>query len=81
MTEVMFDEALAEAKALDEELKRTGKPVGPLHGLPMSIKDNFKIKGPPPLSGPRTRADGTLLQDSMRPSACERYPRLCKRRR
>lgn len=36
--------ALARAKALDEALKKDGKPVGPLHGLPISLKDQFRIK-------------------------------------
>lgn len=33
------------AKALDAHLNRTGNLVGPLHGLPISLKDNFNIKG------------------------------------
>ncbi|KAB8298338.1 hypothetical protein EYC80_002065 [Monilinia laxa] len=37
--------ALARAKDLDEHLKKTGKTVGPLHGLPISLKDQFRIKG------------------------------------
>lgn len=32
------EEALARAKYLDDELERTGKPTGPLHGVPISIK-------------------------------------------
>lgn len=43
----MFDEAMARAKALDEHFSRTGKTVGPLHGLPISLKDNFNIAGKP----------------------------------
>lgn len=45
LTEIMFDDAIRRAKWLDEEFKRTGKPKGPLHGLPISLKDTFKIKG------------------------------------
>jgi amidase len=30
---------------LDEHLNRTGQVKGPLHGLPISLKDNFNIKG------------------------------------
>ncbi|TVY88738.1 Acetamidase [Lachnellula willkommii] len=37
--------ALARAKELDETFKMTGKVVGPLHGLPISLKDQFRIKG------------------------------------
>ncbi|TVY31478.1 Acetamidase [Lachnellula occidentalis] len=36
--------ALARAKELDESFKMTGKVVGPLHGLPISLKDQFRIK-------------------------------------
>jgi amidase len=45
LTEIMFDEAIARAKQLDEYLDRTGKAMGPLHGLPISVKDSFKIIG------------------------------------
>jgi amidase len=45
LSDVFFDEAIESAKALDDHLKRTGKLVGPLHGLPISLKDNFEIKG------------------------------------
>lgn len=38
LTEIMFAEAIATAEKLDEEYKRTGKTVGPLHGLPMTFK-------------------------------------------
>ncbi|KAF4783452.1 hypothetical protein HER10_EVM0010173 [Colletotrichum scovillei] len=44
-TELMFEEALERAKALDEHLERTGSVVGPLHGLPVSLKDIFNVKG------------------------------------
>lgn len=41
----MFPEALERAKYLDDYLKAHGKPVGPLHGLPVSVKDSFQVKG------------------------------------
>ncbi|EFW19048.1 hypothetical protein D8B26_007234 [Coccidioides posadasii str. Silveira] len=44
-TELFFDRALACAKALDEHLEKTGKLKGPLHGLPISIKDGFDVEG------------------------------------
>ncbi|UCF80016.1 MAG: Asp-tRNA(Asn)/Glu-tRNA(Gln) amidotransferase subunit GatA [Acidobacteriota bacterium] len=41
---VMRDEALARARALDEEL-RAGKSRGPLHGVPTALKDNLCTRG------------------------------------
>ncbi|KAF9261689.1 general amidase [Marasmius fiardii PR-910] len=45
LTEIFVERALHRAKELDEILKRTGKVVGPLHGLPISLKDQFTMKG------------------------------------
>lgn len=45
LTEIFFSEALERAKWLDEELARTGNLIGPLHGVPVSLKDSFKVKG------------------------------------
>ncbi|TFY81574.1 hypothetical protein EWM64_g2435 [Hericium alpestre] len=45
LTEIFIDRALARAAWLDEQLKTTGKVVGPLHGLPVSLKDQICIKG------------------------------------
>ena len=36
--------ALARAKELDEYLQKNEKPIGPLHGLPISLKDQCRIK-------------------------------------
>ncbi|KAK3715412.1 hypothetical protein LTR37_007140 [Vermiconidia calcicola] len=44
LTVIMFEEGIAHAKKLDEQFAKTGKTVGPLHGLPLSLKDNFNIK-------------------------------------
>ncbi|KAE8420862.1 amidase signature domain-containing protein [Aspergillus pseudocaelatus] len=45
LTEVLFDQALERSRELDEYLRRQGKPIGPLHGLPISLKDQFNVKG------------------------------------
>lgn len=45
LTEIMFDEALARAHECDAYLKDHGRPIGPLHGLPISLKDSFNVKG------------------------------------
>ena len=39
------EEAMRTAVTLDNHLARTGKPVGPLHGLPVCIKDMYDLKG------------------------------------
>ncbi|KAH8684653.1 acetamidase-like protein [Tricladium varicosporioides] len=39
LTEILFPEALARAQFLDEYLEKNGQVVGPLHGLPISLKD------------------------------------------
>lgn len=44
-TEMFFENAIQRAKELDEFLAKTGKPIGPLHGLPISLKDSFDIAG------------------------------------
>ncbi|KAI9657849.1 MAG: Acetamidase [Alyxoria varia] len=45
LAEIFFDAGLARARALDEHLVTHGKPVGPLHGVPISLKDQFHVKG------------------------------------
>ncbi|CAE6480263.1 unnamed protein product [Rhizoctonia solani] len=45
ITDVMFDQALSRAQELDEYLLKTGKVVGPLHGVPVSIKERISVKG------------------------------------
>ncbi len=45
LTEVFFAEAFQRASELDRYLEETGEVVGPLHGLPVSIKDHVMVKG------------------------------------
>ncbi|KAJ5367489.1 hypothetical protein N7541_001430 [Penicillium brevicompactum] len=45
LTEIFFDKALSRAKELDEHLRKTGEVVGPLHGIPISVKDRFDVEG------------------------------------
>ncbi|OQE36751.1 hypothetical protein PENCOP_c011G08448 [Penicillium coprophilum] len=45
LTEIFFDKALRRAKELDDHLMRTGQVVGPLHGVPVSVKDRFDVEG------------------------------------
>ncbi|KAK3900023.1 Acetamidase [Staphylotrichum tortipilum] len=43
--EIFFTRALTRAAQLDAHLATTNSPVGPLHGLPISLKDQFHVKG------------------------------------
>jgi Asp-tRNA(Asn)/Glu-tRNA(Gln) amidotransferase A subunit family amidase len=45
ITEPLFSSAIARAKELDEHLLQEGRVVGPLHGLPVSVKDSFDVIG------------------------------------
>jgi amidase len=45
LTEWFMDEAIARAKQLDDHLASTGQTVGPLHGVPVSIKAHIPIAG------------------------------------
>lgn len=45
LSEVFFDDALKLAQELDEYQAEHNDVKGPLHGLPIAMKDNFNIKG------------------------------------
>ncbi|RAH64570.1 putative general amidase GmdA [Aspergillus aculeatinus CBS 121060] len=45
LLEICFDRALSTAKALDSYFTTHQKPLGPLHGLPISLKDQFHMSG------------------------------------
>lgn len=45
LTEPLFANALQRAISLDKHLVEHGRPFGPLHGLPISMKDTFNIAG------------------------------------
>jgi amidase len=45
-----FDRARARADQADQAIRR-GEPLGPLHGLPMTIKESFQLAGTPTTFG------------------------------
>ncbi|KAJ5596376.1 amidase signature domain-containing protein [Penicillium hetheringtonii] len=45
LTEICFDDAIQRARALDDFQQTHGRLIGPLHGVPISLKDQFNIKG------------------------------------
>ncbi|CBX95787.1 hypothetical protein LEMA_P029390.1 [Plenodomus lingam JN3] len=44
-TEILFDHAIKQAKELDEYHAKSGRLIGPLHGVPITLKDQFNVKG------------------------------------
>ena len=60
---VMADEARRAAKEADEELA-AGTDRGPLHGVPISIKDLFDIKGAPTTAASRVREGHVAAADA-----------------
>ncbi len=44
LTELMLEEALEQSKEMDSEFRQTGKLSGPLHGVPVSLKDTISFK-------------------------------------
>lgn len=62
-----FPDALDQARAMDAELK-AGKYRGPMHGMPVLVKDNIEVAGPIPttagslaLAGNITNRDAPLI--------------------
>jgi Asp-tRNA(Asn)/Glu-tRNA(Gln) amidotransferase A subunit family amidase len=45
LTEIFFDDALKRASELDAHLASGKAPLGPLHGVPVSLKDTFRVRG------------------------------------
>jgi amidase len=49
------DDALRQAEEHDRALRRSG-PLGPLHGVPVTVKENVDQKGRPTPNGPPSTA-------------------------
>ncbi|KAK5175130.1 uncharacterized protein LTR77_000267 [Saxophila tyrrhenica] len=60
LTDFFPEEALEYAKSLDDEFARTRLIVGPLHGLPMAVKDIMHVKGKKTTMGWVSWADNPL---------------------
>jgi amidase len=56
LTEIFFDDALEEANKLDEFYQTHGKLIGPMHGVPVTLKDQFDVEGADSTIGYVTRA-------------------------
>lgn len=45
LTEIRYEEALNEARQLDDHYRSHGGLLGPLHGIVVSVKDNINVSG------------------------------------
>ncbi|KIV89298.1 hypothetical protein, variant [Exophiala mesophila] len=65
LTEVLFDSAVKDADRLDEFFSANGKLVGPLHGIPVTLKDQFDVKGVDSTIGYVSRAYQPAEEDGV----------------
>jgi fatty acid amide hydrolase len=59
-----FDDARREAAAADERIAR-GEPIGPLHGVPITVKECFHVAGTQATIGLTTRRDELSAEDGL----------------
>jgi fatty acid amide hydrolase len=60
----LFDEALVTARQRDEESAR-GKELGPLHGVPLTVKECFQVAGTPSTIGIEAYKDELFHDDAL----------------
>lgn len=65
LTEILFDEAMQQANKLDEHFKKNGELVGPLHGICMTLKDQFDVEGFDSTLGYVGRANRPAMKDCV----------------
>jgi aspartyl-tRNA(Asn)/glutamyl-tRNA(Gln) amidotransferase subunit A len=61
---VTADQALARARQADKEIAG-GRHLGPLHGIPISLKDLIDVEGTPTTAGSLVRKDMTAAADAV----------------
>lgn len=64
VTELLPERALDRAKFLDDYMSKHDKPIGPLHGLPISVKEHIGMKGLGQNCGYIAWVDGTAPADA-----------------
>ncbi|CAK7215370.1 hypothetical protein SBRCBS47491_002461 [Sporothrix bragantina] len=71
LTEILFEGAMNRARQLDTHLAEHGTPVGPLHGVPMTLKDQFDVCGFDSTLGYVGRANHPALENCVLVSLLE----------
>ncbi|PVH81660.1 amidase [Cadophora sp. DSE1049] len=65
LSEMFFEEAIENAKALDRtRLEHPNRPLGPFHGLPISLKDSFMLEGKDSTIGMACFVEKPAVRDS-----------------
>ncbi|BEI86671.1 hypothetical protein CcaverHIS002_0700170 [Cutaneotrichosporon cavernicola] len=64
LIELFAHEALASARRLDIEFTRTARPVGPLHGVPISVADDVDVRGHNASAGFLSLVDKAVDEDA-----------------
>ncbi|KAI5204867.1 amidase [Aureobasidium subglaciale] len=62
---IMFDSALERAKELDAYMAKHNRPIGPLHGLPISVKEHIYLENTPATSGLISWSDAPSPGDAL----------------
>ena len=60
----LFEQAMSEARAADQR-QASGEALGPLHGVPITIKEMFDVQGTPTTAGLTTRAKHRAGHDAV----------------
>jgi len=60
----LFEQARAAAAAIDETIA-AGAPVGPLAGVPITVKESFDVSGTPTTAGLTARKDRIATADAL----------------
>ncbi|KAF2432169.1 amidase [Tothia fuscella] len=64
LTTYFSEEGLKRAAEMDEQMRAVGKPVGPLHGLPIALKDTYDVVGKPTTYGYAANINHRAERDS-----------------
>ncbi|EXJ77213.1 hypothetical protein A1O3_10371 [Capronia epimyces CBS 606.96] len=65
VAEILFEEALDRAAELDKYMETHGRPKGPLHGLPISVKEHIHMQGTKATCALMAWADHTSSKDAL----------------